>query len=282
MENLDTNDLIEQYLNGSLPLAEQQAVESRLATDAAFRADVELHRQLHEEFADPQKLQLRDLLSDIRRETPRLPGKYNWLKGLGIAVAILFAGWSGWNWFSNKQRRASEPAVPEEIKSKPSSEEPIAIPESRNAPSEPLKKTPDRPIAKADPAAFVPNRAFEDRLGIQIRAMGGSAELQSPAPGANFIPENDFIKIDFRGTAPADADTARFPLAINIYANRTAAGQALFRLRPNISNRSTAREKWTFSLSQRLRLRPGLYYFTIERQADEDLIYVGKFTVGEQ
>ena len=46
MENLDTNELIEQYLSGTLPPAEQRAVEARIATDAAFRADVELHRQL--------------------------------------------------------------------------------------------------------------------------------------------------------------------------------------------------------------------------------------------
>ncbi len=278
MENLDTNELIEGYLNGSLPTAEQKAMEGRLATDPDFRADVELHRQLHEEFADPKKLALRDLLSDILREPPPPPAaKYGWLKGLSIALAVLLAGWVGWRWISP----AAAPPVQEEIQSAPQPTGPVAIPETRTTPSEPSEKTPDHPIAMADPAAFALNREFEDRLGSGVRATGGSAEMKSPAMNADFAPENGQVKITFRGTAPADADTARYPLALKIYTNRPASSQApLFRVLPTISNRSAATGKWAFYAPQTLRLRPGLYYFTIERQAEEDLLFVGKFTVG--
>ena len=68
MDNIYTNDLIEQYLNGALPPDEHQALEARMAADPVFRADVELHGQLQEEFADPKKLRLRDLISDNVRE----------------------------------------------------------------------------------------------------------------------------------------------------------------------------------------------------------------------
>jgi len=278
MENLDTNELIEQYLSGSLPAAERQAVENRIAADAHFRADVELHRQLQEEFADPRKLALRDMLGDILREPPPPAARQGWLRGLGIALVVLLAGWMGWHWLG--PAHAPTPAIQEEIKPGPPPTAPTATPETRNAPSEPLKTSPQRPIAMADPAAFAPNRDFEDRLSGGVRTADATAQMQSPAPGADFTPENGLVKMNFRGLAPADADTARYPLALKIYTNQSGSSQPLFRLLPAISNRSAVNGKWAFSASQRLRLKPGLYYFTLERVTDEDLIFVGKFTVG--
>ena len=278
MENLDTNERIEQYLNGALPPAEMQAMEARIATDAAFRNEVELNPQLHAEFEDPQKLTLRNLLGDILREPPPpAPRQYgNLLKGLGLVSAVLLAVWLGLRWLSPAPEPAT--AAPEEKSTRPPTQ--VAPTENENTPPKPLESTPERPIAMADPAAFTPNRGFEDRIGSQIRAAGGSVDLQSPAMGANFAPENGFVKITFRGTAPADADTAQYPLVLKIYTNKNPSGEALFRLLPTIDNRASAADKWTFSTVQRLRLRPGLYYFTVERQAEEDLIFTGKFTVG--
>jgi hypothetical protein len=278
MENSDTNELIEPYLNGSLTPAQQEAVEARLAADAAFRAEVDLHRQLHGELEDPQKLLLRDLLTGIVREPP--PARPGWLPVLGIGLAILLTAWLGWRWLSSSGGRKAEPARQEEFKSPPSPSEPIPGPETPQKSPEPAQKTIKNPIARADPAAFEPNRDFEDRLGSKLRTTGGSARMESPAMGANFSPQNGFVKIHFQGTAPADVDTAKFPLVLKIYNNRPVAGQPVFRVLPFITNRSLATEHWTFSSSQRWRLPPGLYYYLVERQTDEDLIFVGKFTVG--
>lgn len=279
MDNLDINELIERYLDGSLPPAGQEAVESRLAVDVGFRAEVELHRQLHEELADAQKLQLRDLLGDIVRQTPLSPpaAKPGGLKWLGIMVVAMLALWLGWRWFSPDQERPPVPAGQEEIKSIPPSATPSVVPPVQNAPSEVSEKAPEHPIAMADPADFAANREFEDRLG-SVRAANGSAEMQSPGMGTNFLPQNGLVKINFRGTAPPNADTTRYPLALNIHSNQPGS-EPLFRVLPTISNRSKATGQWAFSTAQRLRLSPGLYYFTVERQADEDIIFVGKFTV---
>lgn len=279
MENLDKNELIEQYLGGTLPPAEKQALETRMATDPAFRDEVELHRQLHEEFADPQKLQLRDLLGDILREPPPPAPKEagGWLKGLGLVAGVLLAVWLGFRWLSPAPEHAPDA---QEEKSAPPPTIPTAPVQNENTPPKPLESTPERPIAMANRAAFAPNRDFENGISSQIRAIGGPAELQSPAMGAHFTPENGFVKLNFRGTAPADADTAQYPLVLKIYSNKTPPGEALFRLLPTIANRASAADKWTFSTVQRLRLGQGLYYFTLERRAEEDLIFVGKFTVG--
>ncbi|MBP6812159.1 MAG: hypothetical protein KA138_11600 [Saprospiraceae bacterium] len=279
MKNLDNNELIEQYLRGVLPPEDLQAVETSLATDPVFRAEVELHRQLHEEFADPKKLELRDLLTDILKESPPSQStNYGWLKWPGIALAVLFLGWVGWHWLTPALEN-TQPAVEEQIKSVPPANEPIATPEIRDPQTEPLEKAPIRPIAKADPAAYLPNRDFENRLGSLIRSSNGTAEMTSPAMGATFKAENGVVKINFRGAAPADGDTAQFPLVLKIFDNAVDLNKSLFQVLPTIKNRNTADGSWAFSSAQRLRLQPGLYYYTMERQADEDLIFVGKFRV---
>ncbi len=280
MENFDNNDLIEQYLSGALPPEEKQAFETRMAMDAAFRADVELHRQLQEEFADPQKLQLRDFLTDMLKEPPPAPPSNNgWLKWPIVVLVVFLFGWLGWHWFSPNPE-ISKPAVQEEIKSPPPSNEPVAAnPDKGNIPVEPVGKTPERPIAQVDPAAYTPNQEFERRLGSMIRSTGGAAEMISPAKGATIKAENGVVKINFRGNAEADGDTARFPLVLKIYDNQVNLNKSLYRILPAISNRDAADGQWTFASAQRLRLKPGLYYYTVERMADEDLILAGKFRV---
>jgi len=278
MENLDTNELIEQYLSGTLSAAQQQEVETRLITDVDFRAEVDWQRQLYQELADPQKLQLRDLMSDIVQQTPVAPPTANskWLKGLGLILLILFGGWLAWLWLSPPRETPKVIPQQEEIQT-PSSKEPVVVPPTQDTPAKSSEKTP-APIAMADPADFLPNRDFEARLGSTIRTTDGSVEMQSPTLGANFTSANGFVKINFRGTAPADDDVSTNPLVLKIYSNR--ADQPLFNILPVINDRKTATGRWNFSSSQRLRLKPGLYYFTIERKADEDLVFVGKFTVG--
>ncbi len=124
----------------------------------------------------------------------------------------------------------------------------------------------------ANPAAFTPNSEFEARLGSTMRSTDGSAEVKSPVSGANFTPENGFVKINFRGTAPANADS----IVLKIYNNQLASQPV--RVLPTHQN--TGNKTADFSSLQRLRLPPGQYYFTLERHADEELIFVGKFRVG--
>ncbi len=281
MENPDTNELIEQYLNGSLSAADRQAVEARLIADSSFKAEVELHRQLHAEFTDPYKLQLRDLLSDIVQETPVPPPKDRFIrfKGLSIALLILMGAWLVWLWFSSTRGRTPLPSEQEEIQS-PSSTKPVVISPAQDTPAKPLEKTLP-PIAMADPAAFAANRVFEDRLESVIRSTGGTVKMQSPVPAANFTAQNGLTKLHFSGTVSADADTSTYPLFVKIYGNRKTE-EPLFQVPLLLTDRNSASGQWAFSQSPRLRLPPGLYYYTLERRASEEVIFVGKLTVGKQ
>ncbi len=72
MNKEELYDLIEQYLEGALPDTASQEVERRLATDADFRAEVELHRAMHRSLGDTGNLRLRTALDTLLRNPPSM------------------------------------------------------------------------------------------------------------------------------------------------------------------------------------------------------------------
>lgn len=278
MENLDNNDLIERYLEGKLSASEQEAVAIRIATDPAFQAEIELHRQIHQEFSDPKKLQLRDLMGDILSQEPAPPevADRKWMKWLGVALIVLLgAGMIWWMSASTQKEIPGTPSQPaQQIQPKASDQE--------EEPKQP-EKAPQNPIAMADKASFRPNTVFEARLGNGgIRSTDGAeVQIKIPAVGADFSSQNGLVKVNFAGTVPANEDPQEFPLQINLYNNRSS-DTPVAQFTPAISNRKEPSEKWNYTSRQTLRLPAGLYYYTLERRTDAELIFVGKFTVDKK
>jgi hypothetical protein len=141
----------------------------------------------------------------------------------------------------------------------------------------PTEKIQERPLAKANPSAYIPNRIFENRLESMVRSTNGKTTMTSPAVGALIKTENGVAKLNFKGSVPANEDNSQFPLVLKIFDNQNSDDKFLYRVLPAKTNRDNP--QWSFSSAQRLKLQPGLYYYTLERQMDDDLLYVGKFTV---
>ncbi len=274
MENFDIQERIEQYLSGALSKETKEAVEAQMATDPAFRAEVELHRQLQAEFEDPKKLQLRDLMREIT-QTPPKPNLFERFKWPLVVLLILLFGWAGWTWFTLTSEPVPNTPKQEIIPPQTPASEPVATQDTPTIATEQQ----ERPIAMANPADFAINRAFEDHVGGNLRATNGAAELATPRIGADLKLYNGKVTLFFKGTVGASSDTQRFPLLLKIYTNQPNA-EPVFTLNPNISSESRATSQWAFVLSAKVSMKPGLYYFTIERQEDGDLVYIGKFTVG--
>jgi len=279
MENLDKNDLIERYLEGILSASEQETVAILLATDPAFQAEIELHRQIHQEFSDPKKLKLRDVMGDILRQEPAPPevADRKWLKWLGLALIVLLGAGMIW-WMSDSTAQKETPGAP----SQPVQQIQPKATDLKEEPKQPEQAT-QNPIAMADKASFRPNMVFETRLGNGgIRSTDGTEiQINSPAPGADFSIQNGQVKVNFAGTVLADDDQEEFPLQINLYNNRSS-DTPIAQFTPAISNRKEPSEKWNYTSRQTLRLPAGLYYYTLERRADAELIFVGKFTVDKK
>lgn len=276
MDNLDNKELIERYLDGTLSAAEQEQVLARISTDEAFRAELELHQQLQEEFADPKKLQLRDMLTDILQQEPtptEAEKPSNAWKMVGIVLIVLLG--AGLIWWMTGQTKTPVPAAPEQ----PQQTAPIQ--QTGNDPDTNQSiKTPSNPIAMADKAAFKANKVFEARLGNGgIRSSDASeVKMTNPILGADFRSANGQVKISFAGTVPAEEDAEEFPLQVSVF-NNLSAEKPIAQFAPSIPNRNQQTEPWAFSARQTLRLQAGLYYFTLERKSDGELMYVGKFTV---
>lgn len=275
MPAFDEIDLIEQYLEGTLPLAEKQALEARLATDADFRQKVELHRQMQVALEDPQKLQLRDMMAEIVQQPALEPTSNKWLKGFGIVVLILLSIAAWWYWSASSpgkalpapppQQTAPTQTLPSEDKTAPGAEEQIDKP---------------RPIAMAKGRNFTPNPDFESRMGgSMIRSSAGeSVSIQMPTPATDFKIVQGLARLQFKGSVPADDDLSEQPIAITIFSNKPNSAPVA-RILPAISTPNSG--TWTFSVKHEAKLSPGQYYFVLERVQTEDLLWVGKFTVGE-
>jgi hypothetical protein len=266
MQPLDEQELIERYLSDALTVGEAGELEARMKNDPSFRTRVELHRQLHAEFSDPQKLALRNMLSDIVEETPVQPrsGKGWWMLGLLIGVVALGV------WYFRSVTPV--PEAPSSIT--PTEQEKNEQPIQQTTPATP------EPIAKADGPSFKPNQAFESRLGNGgIRSEDGEEVImQSPRPNAVLTLKNQNVALTFKGRISVGEEPQEMPLAIRIYNNQPDS-KSFMELRAVVKK---DQDNLLFSAAQNVKLAPGVYYYTLEQTETRDLIYVGKFTVREE
>ncbi|MDO8970442.1 MAG: hypothetical protein Q7U74_07130, partial [Saprospiraceae bacterium] len=193
----------------------------------------------------------------------------------GIVVLILLSIAAWWYWSAASpekalpapppQQTAPNQTLPSEDKTAPGTEEQIDKP---------------RPIAMAKGRNFTPNPDFEARMGgSMIRSSAGeSVSIQMPTPATDFKIVQGLAKLQFKGSVPADDDLSEQPIAINIFNNKPNSAPVA-RILPTISTPNSG--TWTFSVKHEAKLSPGQYYFVLERVQSEDLLWVGKFTVGE-
>ncbi|MCC6461604.1 MAG: hypothetical protein IT260_14110 [Saprospiraceae bacterium] len=179
MEEQD-QDWIERYFRGELPTAEQAAFERRAATDAAFGAEVELHRKALQAIGLLEKeVVLRQLAQKGRElDAQRRPG-VRWL-WLGSALLLLLAIWGWWRW---GQTPVSQPLPPDSPRVDPP---PDTLP-LKPAPGTPNSTTPQNPPPVAlDRAArerlFAANFSPHKDPSLEPSLRGGA----QPAPAEQF------------------------------------------------------------------------------------------------
>lgn len=296
MNKEELYDLIERYLDGVLSDAEREAVERRMANEADFRAEVELHRALHTSLSDADNFRLRNALDDLLRDPPPTDDTTNqgsasstllrWPQLVSIVVLIAVAGWFMWQWLSpdNKSLSSPIPQPPQDqtsdTTSTPEQKLPLDTPSSQ-----PVRPKPNKPIAMADPADFKPNPVLEARIGDMVRGNGIGFELTSPAAGASFQLRNGRIALPIRGTVTGGGIPADQPLELLIYPNRPEAWDdkqpiATF----SLPLTPYAPDSYQTEFRPMLRTRPGLYYLIVgQRRLPGDdghiVLWVGKFTV---
>ncbi|MBK8555852.1 MAG: hypothetical protein IPL65_08795 [Lewinellaceae bacterium] len=166
MDNITRYENIEAYLDGNLPATERVLFEQQMAEDAAFAAEVALHRKLQSALGDQQKMAFRQQLTDIAAEfsgpTDPGPGAINPRYWWAAAVIILIAALSWWLWPSSSSNQDTTGQTPPAI-DQPTLDTTTTSPAVDTITAQqPVKKQVPAPVNKPNPqAAFEPNPTLE-------------------------------------------------------------------------------------------------------------------------
>ena len=294
MENENVLELIDGFLDGTLPETRLREVEQRLSQDAAFRQQVQLQRELREAYSNPGRWRLRSVMADIMEEEPQPPEQPpaikngHWWKWIALLVIIVAAGFGIWQW--RQPDTTATPPVQEEQKAAEQPAPPIAQeePEEPKLPAEEPKQpaadqpaAPPRdnaPIAVIDPAVFDINGTRETKLQGMRAVQGMELTLSAPAENANFISGPDKqVTLPFKGTLSDtdNAETVSVLLLLYDNKNRRPVKEIPIVLQQEKEN------KFLLDTNNKMALKPGLYYFMVETE-DGDPLAGGKFTVDKK
>lgn len=281
-------NLIEAYLEGSLPDEKQREVEARMASDEDFRQEVELHRDLQESYADPDRWQLRTALLEAMEEPlppvepPRMmdaesfDSRKKWWLILPVALLLGVGIW----YFSLQDA----PIIAPNATDSPPVHTPTTLPptnEQEMAPgqvNQPAVQKPkeSQPIAMADPSNFQENRSMEGL--IAMRDVGGlTVSLARPKLGEHLNPlPSGKTAIRFSGKVEGLVHSEKVSVNLLIFNNKNAKIPLLAQI---VQLNSDAKGTADFNHATQLDFPKGLYYFRFEAEEGEMLI-AGKFFIG--
>ena len=290
MENGDLSELIESYLDNTLSEEQRREVEQRMANDESFRREVQLHRELQENFSDPARWRLRSTMMEVMQEPissegPAFTSKpavahkiWKWF----ILLAAVFIGIGFWYWLKpSADESLKDPieALPSVEPSSPMTGEQAdsVVTETKETISS--KQQPEQPlqIALADPANFIPNPSMEAFVNSAFRSHDDlSLAMSSPVNSAAFTPnKKGETLIRFAGVLEGFSESEQGVFVVAIFNNKDVV-KPLVSLPLKLKKDNTG---WAFDMKQRFKFPLGLYYFTIEHE--NEIIYTNKFTIGK-
>lgn len=281
------NNIIDQYLRQELADDERQAFRVALLFDEELRQEVEDTRLLFQ--------QLQGTASALTS-----PQSKNWLKwllgALALGIILSLGYWMPASWFeqepapsmttpmdSSKMEGPSQRIPTKEVETQPEKdrvpeEAPAStLPKASPKPKAKLKKTePSQPIAAADSK---PHPYLDQFTKAGFRSNGSTVRIRSPKMGQILPLKNGKIELHIEGTLALEEAPDEERFVIRLFSNKKADFDDF---KPLFSGYPTLRAKgaeYELYLSQTLELSPGLYYFILEDNAIEDMIYVGKIKV---
>lgn len=284
MKKNEIYELIESYLDGSLSIEQQQKVEQRMAADSAFREEVELHRSLQEDYKDPARWRLREVLTEVMQEPlveqpqPVSTRRNFWWWIIVPALLLLVGG----IWYFTKPGLTPTTLPPSENNSTSPENDQPALPADKSADDNTATQPIQQPqnsasIAQADPTNFKESPAMEAFMDIR----GGadiSLQITSPKNGTVFqTGSTGQTRLHFSGSLTELSPNDITVLDLLLFDNKNADKPLL-----TLTLKSTADANGNagFDLRRMVNFSRGLYYFRIEERESGDMLWIGKFTIG--
>ena len=301
MNQEETYEKIERYIDGILAGSELVDFEKQLRENPQFAAEVELHRKLHREIGDTKKMQLRGILEDIGKDIEGSDkpdsgsgksGLSNWLLGLGGLVVLVGLGWmfsrgeaekkSEYLVDNNKPVPSIVDTALSEIETPPE-EKQVELSRPTEKPS--IAKTPAKKLEKPKPPAFNndPIPTFEAILDRIEADKIYQFELEEQA---EVLPQNRILLV-VAGILETAALKKEDQLVLKGFLNKpstTLESKPYFEgpvdkeeLEKSNIVAFASKKKYALQYRQELSLEPGLYYFFIGKKNNFTPIYGGKF-----
>lgn len=297
MDKAQLYDTIEAYLEGELSTEGRRAFEREMAARPDIRAEVALHRKLHQELGNSGKARLREQLKQISREFPLEGegGKASWLwplLGVLLVAVIAIVAWLAWP--SEKQPVA--PQQPAASESSPPGEATTAqdtLPPADSLP-EAAGNTGQEPsqIRERPPATNLPANKFQTIPELESLAITKSRDAQYLVSAAAGTAQNKdgSYQITLAGTLRSALLTDEDRILLILYGNQRTPyleGRPLasmpLQLRPLEDEDIYAMAGMKFyAFEQKVEkaLPAGLYYYLITREGQDNPLFVGKLIAG--
>ena len=284
---MDHKDHIDDYIAGNLAPDQLQVFEEAMAQDPELRKEVNLQRQIFDHFRDAGRQRLLSVIDEVTKEnsigkkesTQPPPNRFRWLKWFGLSVFLIAATWFIWRpsavqeeYVPSKQEGVfPPPPVPRETPE----EEPPAETNELRANVEEKPPMEEGLLAAVDPRDFAVNPSMESLMtGMRVDEV--DIELTSPTfSESGFKSKKGRTTISFAGIATGLINDG---LILQIFSNRDI--NRPLQTYP-IEITETLEDKATFGSTFQLKLKPGLYYFSILTASDEAEVYIGKFKIDQ-
>ncbi len=283
---IDRNNIIERYLLHQLTDEERHRFRTALLFDPKLREEVEHTRLLH-----------RQIKASIARQQPRAWYQNRSYLGLGL-FALLMAAVLIWLALPEPSAPSSPsaPAIPKSTTAPPkqpaagaeqtavpkqpagqADDEQRTIPRTKRQPATPTPEKP-QPIAQLEPS-YAPHPYLDQFTDSYNRNSQSIASLTRTPDSLYRRGEDDSLLFQLGGRLRVEGAVPAERFVVRIFSNKLEDFESfrpLYNLSPAIS---MDEGEPTFSAAAKLQLQPGLYYYLLEDNEAEDLIYTGKFIV---
>ena len=282
--NMD--ELIDEYLAGTMSAAAREEFQRRMAADPELAARVQLERELFDAIGASPETELRANLREIsaKFDSPASleeavvlpPRKHGWNFRM-LAVLFLAALVAAFFVF---RALPSADAVSPAPQPAPA---PLPAPQ-QSAPGTPAENIPaqrpsqpDKAVQKSRPvaSAYEPIPKLETYIGSQFRSADFRVSIDAPAPAATFSTPAGKLNFSLSGKTEGDMP-AGAGLRILIFSNNIRDFEAMH---PMETSALPVSAEGKFIFKKQISIRPGLYYYLIEEEQSGAWMHVGKFQI---
>ena len=280
------NNIIEQYLLNKISDEERKAFRVALLFDETLRQEVEDTRFLYQQI---KQLKPQDSSASIDNGNPK---KNKWLISLFV-LGALFIGFFIYTNFIKKEVEVKLPieetSIKEEILKENNEPQKESVKEKMQSIEGKINDTTpvtpekvDLPIDLNQPiaAADVESHPYLDQFtNGAYRNSKDKLEISMPTANKVLKLKNGKVQINLKGKLFIETMPEKERFVIRLFSNKKEDFdnfKPILSLSPSIEKRNDHYELNSVSI---VPLKEGLYYFIIEDNEIEDMIYVGKFQV---